>query len=103
MLLIAVMVMLPVFDAFSCALEPASGHSTEMVVDDDANSSGERGDDAERPHGVCAHNHCHHSTALVPSNAAIGQDFFPKDALLAFQDDSRLSNVSDGLMRPPRI
>ncbi len=102
MLLIAVMLMVPVLDAFACALEPVAGHSTELVTDEDADSPDERGD-SERSHGVCAHNHCHHTTASVPSDEALGLNIRPNRAVLAFQDHVRRSFVSDGPIKPPRI
>jgi hypothetical protein len=102
MLLIAVMLIVPVLDAFACALEPASGHWTEMVTDEAEDSPGER-DDSEKPHGLCAHNHCHHTMGSVPSNEAVGLRVYQGGAHLAFQDDAHRSIVSDGPIEPPRI
>jgi len=104
MLLIAVMVVVPVADAFGCAPEVPPGDSIEMVVDDHVSAQGESDEtgDTERQNGGCAHNHCHHTTASIPANPAIIQDIFSKDILLASGDDDRLSNAYGGVMRPPR-
>ena len=102
MLLIAVMLIVPVLDAFACALEPASGHWTEMVTDEAEDSPGER-DDSEKPHRLCDHNHYHHTMGSVPSNEAVGLRVYQGGAHLAFQDDAHRSIVSDGPIEPPRI
>lgn len=102
MLLIAVMLLVPALDAFACGLEPATGHSTELAADEPADSPDERGDPESSP-GVCAHSHCHHTMANVPSNEALDPSIRQNGALLAFQVKAHRSIVSDGPIKPPRI
>ncbi|WP_058833533.1 hypothetical protein [Luteimonas abyssi] len=106
MLLIAVLVAVPVADAFACSLELESSHAavhaSERGGDPVPATQGDEGD-AERPHGVCAHNHCHHTTANVPVRVALSQDMLARSPGMSFEDDGRPQHASDGLMRPPRI
>ena len=100
-LLIAVMVIVPVADAFSCSFEGEATHAT-VSADDHVPPTQ---DDGESPatHGVCSHNHCHHSTADVPSRLAIGPHEQHRIVLLPVDDDRHLASWPDDLMRPPRI
>lgn len=116
MLLMAVMVLVPVADAVSCSLESAASHPVEPCDDHEAGSdetgarhSGDHDavastDDcaADRAHGACAHNHCHHTMAHVPSGVATGQRLPEGDDGTSFKHAARLENRADGLMRPPR-
>ncbi len=101
-LLIAVMVVVPVADAFACALEWDVGHATELALADDADAQGNDGQ-GETAHGVCAHNHCHHSTVGVPATAVVTEPPFDGSAQLSLVASGHLQDVTDGLMRPPRI
>lgn len=107
MLLLAVMVLMPVADAFSCALESETDHAVEFAVDGDQaphdrDDSGEEGRE-QAPHGVCVHNHCHHTTADMPPQVAVGAFYAKAGNLYPVNDASHLANLSDRLMRPPRI
>ena len=101
-LLIAVMVILPVADAFACALEGDVGHATEMAIADDLDPQGNT-DEGETQHGVCAHNHCHHSTVGVPTTAVLAESLFGSTVNLSLVASGHLQDITDGLMRPPRI
>lgn len=102
LLLMAVMVMFPVLEALACAFETSSGHVIEGVLGDGATQQDGQ-DDAQSRHADCVHNHCHHSSANVPVGPDIGEDVPAKGGVQAHEDDTRLSVVHDGLMRPPRI
>ena len=107
MLLLAVMVLMPVTEAFSCSLEGESTHSAEVVTDGDQashteDSSGKE-DTGEASHDVCVHNHCHHTTADLPPQSAVGAFFLKAADPQPIDDANLLANASDGLMRPPRI
>lgn len=96
-LLIAVLVIAPVADAFTCGPEPATSHLTETGTDPHEDDDG-----ADCCHGLCTQNHCHHhSTAVVAAAVTLPGDsqrrFDP-----ALPDAAWLANVYDGLMRPPR-
>ncbi|MBL8264436.1 MAG: hypothetical protein JNM58_18635 [Xanthomonadaceae bacterium] len=101
MLLIAVMAAVPVADAFACAFESESTHAAEAGERTASDPSGKQRE-ADTQHGVCAHNHCHHTTADVPSDGLAAPDHGRGGAAYPCQDANRLSNCSDGLMRPPR-
>lgn len=106
MLLIAVLVAVPVADAFACSLEMESAHAASHAAErGDAPASASQGDDgdAERAHGVCAHNHCHHTTANVPVRVALSHGPLVRGPGIRFEDDGRPQHARDGLMRPPRI
>ena len=100
-LLIAVMVVFPVLDALACAFESPTDHAIEAVVGDDAAAQGDQ-DDTQRMHAECVHNHCHHGAANVPMGPELGPDVRAKGGMQIHEDDTRLSVVHDGLMRPPR-
>lgn len=101
MLLIAVMAAVPVADAFPCAFESESTHAAEVGERTASDPSGKQRE-TDTQHGVCAHNHCHHTTADVPSGGLTAPDHGRGGAAYPYQDANRLSNCSDGLMRPPR-
>lgn len=117
MLLMAVMALVPVADAVSCSLESAASHAVEPCADHETDVEGSGGehsaaddvghgadDCAEgRMHGACAHNHCHHTMAHVPSGIAMGQHLPDGDDGTSFKSAARLENRADGLMRPPRV
>lgn len=102
-LLVAVLVIVPVADAFACSFESGEAHAT-VAVDDHAAASHDdagKGDAPDGSHGACAHNHCHHSTANLPSSAAVGYDA-ARVLRPVPQDSTRAFGLSEGPMRPPR-
>ena len=108
MLLLAVMTLMPVADAFSCSFEEESSHAVEFAIDGEQASHdegvpGEKKNPGETSHDVCVHNHCHHTTADLPPQPAIGGLFLKAADPQPIDDANLLANVSDGLMRPPRI
>lgn len=107
MLLLAVMTLMPVADAFSCSFEEESSHAVEFVIDGDQASHDEDAPGEKSPgepsHDVCVHNHCHHTTADLPPQSAVGSLFLKAADPQPIDDANLLANVSDGLMRPPRI
>ena len=100
MLLLAAMLIAPVMDAFACAAEITTVHAGKASLD--APSAEELRSD-EHGHGVCGHNHCHHTTAHVTAQVAIADAAGEGRAPQIGRDADRVSNVSDGLLRPPRI
>ncbi len=104
MLLIAVMVVIPVADALSCSLEVGTAHADEVTTSEDAKPAGDDDDGAaERLHGICSHNHCHHATAHLTSSAAAVHDLFDRGPSLCLDDHAPSQDVPEGLMRPPRV
>ncbi|MFC4729442.1 hypothetical protein [Coralloluteibacterium thermophilus] len=102
-LLVAVLVILPIADAFACSFESLDTH-TAIALDDHASSPSDdagKGDDSSNAHGVCAHGHCHHSTANVPSSTTVGYDAV-RAVQAVSQDDPPASGISEGPLRPPR-
>lgn len=100
MLLLAAMLIAPVMDAFACAAEIPSVHAGEASLDA---PSAEELRSNEHGHGVCGHNHCHHTIAHVTAQVAIADASGAGGAPHMGRDADRVSNVSDGLFRPPRI
>jgi hypothetical protein len=101
-LLIVVVAVVPVADAFSCALESEISHAAEGLAGGDAGAHDEEAS-GDTLHGVCPHNHCHHTTADVPPEAAVGAIAFEGGVAAAADDAGRPASGSDGPMRPPRI
>lgn len=104
-LLVAVLMMMPVIDAFMCSFESEAEHAAIALDESATPSAGDeagKGDAPEdRAHGVCMHNHCHHSTANLFFSASVNHDAArvvqsaPQDATPAF-------GVYEQLLRPPR-
>lgn len=94
-LVLAAFVFAPVSDAAACAPEPVSAHQTL-----DHNHAT---DDAGSDPGVCAHGHCHHTASArhAASDFMLAEPFARARHDLSI-DDSMISFVTDGLMRPPR-
>jgi len=104
LLLIAVMVVVPVADAFSCSLEVERSHSGSSASGHDASDDADtKQNDSASGHEVCTHNHCHHTTAALPAPHVLGSVAFDGDSLSPANDQNRLANRPDQLMRPPRI
>jgi len=102
-LLVAVLVILPIADAFACSFESLDTH-TAIALDDHASSPSDdagKGDDSGDAHGVCAHGHCHHSTANVPSSTTVGYDAV-RVVQAVSQDDPPASGIPEVPLRPPR-
>lgn len=100
MLLLAAMLIAPMMDAFACAAEIPSVHAGEPSLN--APSAEDLRSD-EHGHGVCGHNHCHHTTGHITAQMAIAGAIGKGRAPQVGPDADRVSNVSDGLLRPPRI
>ena len=107
MLLLAVMVFMPVVDAFSCSFEAEPSHAAGFSTDGDRTPHDEDGSDGknpdEAPHDACVHNHCHHVTADLPPGFVTGALLLKAGGPHPVDDANRLPDMSDGLMRPPRI
>lgn len=100
MLLVAVMLFVPVADAFACAAEPVAAHAT---VDEDATmDAAQHASDDGHAHGVCAHNHCHHNATGVACDLRIRASALDTRTLWAWHDDHPPSGDTDSLLRPPR-
>lgn len=96
-LLIAALAIVPVLDA-GCSMEATSAHTESSL----ATSGDDHGGDKERQHGLCTHNHCHHSGAnLLPAGGDADFDAM-RQPLLAREQTLPLLAITDGLMRPPR-
>ena len=100
MLLLAAMLIAPVMDVFAFVSEIPSVHAGQ--ASHDAPPAEDLGSD-EHGHGVCGHNHCHHTTAHFSGQVAIPEAAVNGRAPYVGADADRVSNVSDGLLRPPRI
>lgn len=107
-LLVAVLLIVPVADAFACAFDSDAGHADAghavAVTDEDASpSSGEEDGKGGKPDGahVCAHNHCHHPAANIFFVTRV--DFDPRGVA---RPDSPARNQgsgpAEGPRRPPR-
>lgn len=106
LLMVAVMLVVPVYEAFACALESVpdvaahaadAGHAHPGDVADTAHD-----DLDEAAHGDCVHNHCHHGAADRPPLWLAGSQAFAPGAPW-LQHDRRLpGGALDGVMRPPR-
>lgn len=103
-LLVAVLVIVPAADAFACSFEFDTEHAA-AAADDHSESSAQddagKGDSQDGAHGICAHNHCHHSSAHLWFSASVTYD--TTGIVLAASPDSVFPfGVSEGPMRPPR-
>ncbi len=98
MLLIAALVVVPVSDAFACAVEPHSTASAPQDVPDDR--------DGKLGHEVlaagCSHGHCHHSSASLPLEAVNTPQPLAGSVWNASSDIGAYAVVLDGLTRPPQ-
>lgn len=101
-LLVAVMVIVPVADAFLCSFESDAQHATNDHTGSSLQDEAGKGDVPDGSHGACAHNHCHHAAANL---------FFSAGVLYlgvhveqpALQDPGRAFGLSEGPMRPPQV
>lgn len=102
-LLLAVLVIVPVADAFACAFESAPDHASAVAEHDHAAPQGEGDHDGgpDQTHGGCAHHHCHHSTANICFAVNVHYDTAGV-AIPALQDLTHALGMSEGPMRPPR-
>lgn len=94
-LVLAAFVLVPVSDAAACSPEPVSVHQTldhNHAIDD-------MGSDQS----VCTHGHCHHTASArhAASDLLLAEPFASSAHNLS-GDDSMVSFVTDGLIRPPR-
>ena len=99
MLLVAALMFVPVYEAFACSFEPAT-HAQGVEV---AAETSDAGAAMEHGHGMCGHNHCHHTTANVPEAIVLSDATREGNLAWALSDDKRPSSATDGLLRPPRI
>ena len=99
-LLVAVLVIMPVADAFVCSFEVDTHAASDHAGPAPPDEAGE-GDAPDSAHGGCVHNHCHHSTANFFGSAAV---VYPAAHVVqhAQHDPSRASALSEGPMRPPQ-
>lgn len=103
-LLVAVLVIVPVVDAFACSFESDGEHAAAVGDDHAASATHDdagKGGVPDGTHGVCAHNHCHHSSANLFFSATVGYDT-TRSLQAAFLDPLHALGVYEGLMRPPR-
>lgn len=104
-LIIAVLVVVPVADAFACSFELDVNHAASSAVEVDTPTSplDKAGKDGlpDEAYDVCAHNHCHHPSANIFFVSNVGYDVV---AIVpsAFQAPTPASQVNKGLLRPPR-
>ncbi|MBP6725656.1 MAG: hypothetical protein KA132_00385 [Thauera sp.] len=96
-LLLAVLVTLPVLDAFACAFEGTAVHATSELQ---AGPHDDEGD--SRSHGACGHHHCHHASANILPDAGLRNAPFKRALPVGYVDTLPLTGVLEGLMRPPR-
>lgn len=101
-LLIAVMVIVPLSDAFACALEIKTPYAAE-TIDVGVLEACNDAVDGDRTHAACAHSHCHHSSSSVPAGLAVMADAFARGHILSLDDTLQFHDLSEGLMRPPRV
>lgn len=99
MLLVGVLLSVPVYEAFACSFEPATHVQGVEVAEETSDSGGA----TDHSHGLCGHNHCHHTTANVPEAIVLSDATRKGNLAWALSDDSRPSSATDGLLRPPRI
>lgn len=102
-MLIAVLVLVPVVDAFACSFEDLAPTSHAMSAEaghDDARHA--TADDADAAHETCGHHHCHHTASTTPPGSLNDTLVLRGDRLPAQADDHLPSRLSDGPMRPPR-
>jgi hypothetical protein len=100
MLLLPVMLFAPVIDAFACTAEISAVH---LAGDTALDPPAEDVLSDEQSHGACGHNHCHHTVAHIAALVAFADGAGKGRVPPARHDVDRISNVSDGLLRPPRI
>lgn len=102
-LIIAVLVIVPVADAFACSFEIDVGHAASATEADARPSADEKERDGlpDGSHDMCVHNHCHHPSANIFFLTSASYDpaaIVPS----AFQAPAPASEVYEGLIRPPR-
>lgn len=100
-LLLAVMVIVPVADAFVCSFESDAHHATADHTGSSPQDEAGKGDVPDGSHAACAHNHCHHAAANLFFSAAVGYRAV-HDVQPVPQDPGRASALSEGPMRPPQ-
>ena len=96
-LLLAVLVTLPVLDAFACAFEGTAAHATSELQ---AGPHDDEGD--SRSHGACGHHHCHHASANILPDVTMRSATFKRLLPVGYADTLPLAGILEGLMRPPR-
>lgn len=98
-LLMAVVVTLPVLEAAACSSESMS-HLTGSLVGPIDDHDGDR----DSRHALCAHSHCHHSSATVLPDLSLDRGIDHRKHLVLMRAQVlQPSAAIDGLMRPPRI
>lgn len=98
-LFVAVLVLVPSFDAVACSAELEPTHAAQVVDGDPSDADG-----IESPHGVCSHGHCHH--AANGQTGALDLDATPSPDVgsrAISGDDLLASRVPAGPERPPRV
>ena len=103
-LVLAVMLSTPTVAAAACADEPAVA-TASIDQADESPAAGDQGDGApcEDGCGLCAHCHCHHAGAHVPTamTAAYGPAAGSARHVVA-EAPAPTSELTFGLRRPPR-
>ncbi|MDO4709284.1 hypothetical protein CO611_01935 [Lysobacteraceae bacterium NML03-0222] len=102
-LLIAVLAVLPVADAFACSFELFDVHTATTAGNHTSplHDSADKADGSGDMHGACAHGHCHHSAANISSGTAL--DCAPmRSRPGASLDTPRPSELLEQPLRPPR-
>ena len=96
-LLLAVLVTLPVLDAFACAFEGPAAHATSEL------QAGPHDDEGDtRSHGACGHHHCHHASANILPDVAMRNAPLKRLLPVGYADPLPLAGILEGPMRPPR-
>lgn len=100
-LLVAVMVIVPVAEAFVCSFESGAQHATNDHTGSSSQDEAGKGDVPDGSQGACTHNHCHHSAANLFFSATV--EYLAVHVVQPVPHDPvRVSEQSDGPMRPPQ-
>jgi len=98
---LALFVLISAAEAATCAPEAATAHASERLADSSADPDS---DDNDRPdqHAICAHGHCHHSSAATSHTPeALTPTTDGRDPVLP-STDRLASRKPTGPDRPPR-
>ena len=102
-LLLAVMVIVPVADAFVCSFESDAHHATADHTRSSPQDEAGKGDVPDGSHAACAHNHCHHAAAeRAPLFDMADTQPLDGSGHARPANDVAPSTSADGLKRPPR-
>lgn len=99
----AALVIVPLADAATCALDevaPVSEAAMDAPVHDHSTANHEDGDTGDTQH--CAHGHCHHAGAFVDAGLGVVAQFDLRGGAVTPERVGLIRDMPGGLERPPK-